>query len=294
MSMMVRTTTLRRAMLIAMACMVALLTQSASPLAQMSFDVISIRPTPENTRNARRFIALPGGRFSGSRIPLAMIVDFVYRFPQERVFGLPQWAHAEFFEIEARGTWESPPTIDELKRMLGQMLADRFALRVHTEKRESDVFALVLARGRRTTGPSIRPADGRCEARAAAKEEIPLPTFPAPGRRPDCGIAVRVVNGVRQLRLGSGTIASLISQTQAKAVLGRDVVDRSGLSGLFDIELDYVPEQPLLADPRETKAAVAGPSLAEAMRDQLGLAFERTKALVEVLVVDRVQRPTAN
>jgi uncharacterized protein (TIGR03435 family) len=93
--------------------------------------------------------------------------------------------------------------------------------------------------------------------------------------------------------MGSVRVASVLRVTNAQAILGRLVVDRTGLVGLFDIALDYVP-QSLTAQPENVPSAPNGPSLVTALREQLGLTFEKRKEPVEVLVIDQATMPTPN
>jgi uncharacterized protein (TIGR03435 family) len=177
--------------------------------------------------------------------------------------------------------------------MIEQVLVERFALRAHSEQRLANVYALVLSQANRGAGPRLRRANDECEKRAAAKLEMPMTRFPAAGQRPDCGISSRYVEGVRQLRLGSMRLSTLLSQVNAATALGAPVVDRTGLEGRFDIELDYVMPSRLETDSKANEQ-VNGPSLVEALRDQLGLKFDRRREPTEVLVISHVQLPSAN
>jgi len=176
---------------------------------------------------------------------------------------------------------------------------ERFRLKVHTEQRPTEVYALVLANRDGKLGPGLHPANNECAERAAAKKEFPPPRFPDPGQRHECGITSRMNGGVRQLRLGSMRISTLLSQTNARSVLGRLVVDRTGLQGPFDIALDYVPETTVSASAGQSEQVGAapqpgGPSLLTALREQLGLRFEKRQEPVDVLVIDHVEMPTPN
>lgn len=270
--------------------------QAPAPPARL-LEVISVRPLPPDARGGRTLAALPGGRLVARRVPVGMLVNAVYRFPPERIVGAPKWYDTQFFDIEGRGNWKERPTNDVYRQIIQQVLVERFRLKVHTEQRPTEVYALVLARRDGKLGPGLRPSGDECVKRAAAKLDFPPPKFPAPGQRPECGIYRGMKNGVVQLRMGSTRMETALSQTRAREAMGRLVVDRTGLQGYFDVELDFVPGSRQALPPGQEQGQEAtpnGPSLTTALRDQLGLRFERRKEPVEVLVIDHVEMPSPN
>jgi uncharacterized protein (TIGR03435 family) len=286
-----------RPVLLVLITSVGLGAQSPTPSAPL-LEVISVKPVPPNSGpRSLQFFARPGGSFTGMGVPLGLLLNAAYDFPPERMVGAPKWRDTQLFDISARGRWEAVPPIDGFRQMVRQILVERFRLKAHTEQRPTEVYALVLARDGKP-GPRLRPADDRCEKRAAAKLDFPPPRFPAPGQRPDCGSGRWTKDGLVQLRLGSVGMPTLISQTRAREAMGRLVVDRTGLQGRFDVELDYVPDQTQALPPGQEQArsgaGASGPSLTTALREQLGFRFEKRKEPVDVLVIDHVEMPTPN
>lgn len=279
---------------------VSVFAQEPADLSTPRFDVVSVKLNKGIGAAGRSFSWYPGGRVAATNVPLGMLLYVAFGVSQDGIVGAPAWSETQGFDFQALGRWTERPSIEDQRTMLRTFLAERFGLRHHTEMRAAAVYVLVLARSDRKLGPRLQIANGDCAARAAAKEAMPPPRFPEPGQRPGCGQTSRNSNGVRQLRLGSVPMRTLLSAIRAQAVFGR-VTDRTGLNGLFDIEIDYVPEERLEVAAGRNGAAggnsesrAAGPSLVEALRDQLGLRLERRREPVEVFVIDRVAMPTPN
>jgi len=278
-----------------MAPVLALAAALAAPLlaqerAAETFEVASVRINRTGDRTS--FINTePGGRFIATNMPLRTLITSAYELRSFELIGAPDWTGAERFDIVARAAREFGPATpgrpDPDKLMLRSLLADRFALRVHRETRELPIYALTPARADGRLGPRIRRSQTGCAAWRAAVPAASGPPQPraAVGERPPCfmrsGYGTLVVNGypIDELR---GMLSSFV---------GRTVVDRTGLTGEWDLDFTWTPDEPSRA---ATPPAVDpnGPSLFTALQEQLGLKLESTKGPVEVLVVDRVERPS--
>ena len=171
--------------------------------------------------------------------------------------------------------------------MMQSLLTDRFKLRVHRETRDLPVFALVLARSDRRLGPKMQPATFDCSAAATARARGETPAIPAPvGERPVCG--ARANPG----RLLVGGYAILDFARNLAGFAGRPILDRTGLTGAYDFELTWTPDEappagitlPAWYDPN-------GPSLQTAVQEQLGLKLDAATGPVEVLVIDGAEKP---
>lgn len=287
---------LRTALFIVLAS-ISIGAQSSPPPAQL-LEVISVKRLPPNQQPfGRTIMVLPGGLFTAQKVPLGMLVNAVYGFLPERMIGAPKWLDTQLFDIDGRGTWKERPTTEVYRQIIQQVLVERFRLKVHTEPRPTEVYALVLVRRDGKLGPGLLPSGDECFKRLAAKLDFPPPKFPAPGQRPGCGIYRGTKDGIVQLRMGSSRMETLLSQTRAREAMGRLVVDRTGLQGYFDVELDFVPDSRQAWAPGQEQGRPAtpnGPSLTTALRDQLGLRFEKRKEPVEVLVFDHVEMPAPN
>jgi uncharacterized protein (TIGR03435 family) len=168
--------------------------------------------------------------------------------------------------------------------MVRALLADRFKLKTHLETRDGPIYALVVARPDAKLGPRMSPATFDCTSWLAARNrgERVAPPPPSNGDGLACGFQ----SSLGSIR-GRGQIADLAFVLSFLDVLGRPIVDRSGLTGDYEIELRWTPD----AD-RARRVDADLPSLFTAVREQLGLKLEPTTGPVEVLVIDSVERPT--
>jgi uncharacterized protein (TIGR03435 family) len=232
----------------------------------------------------------PGGLFSATNQPLWRYISFAYNLSgtQELTmrFGyfsglpskLPTWVvggfdvQADKFDITARSAGR--PTKNEMRKMMQNLLADRFGLVAHFEMREAPVFAMVLQKDGRL-GPDLKPhaESDTCEAVCGVLGRL-APSAPGMVRIGGRGISLALF------------ATSLPTQT-GMAVVGRPVIDRTGLSGTYDLTLEWAGM--LNGQPNPD-----GPTFEKALREQLGLKFVSDKGPVEVLVVDHVERPGAN
>lgn len=175
--------------------------------------------------------------------------------------------------------------------MLQALLADRFELQIHREMKVLPIYALVLARKDGRLGPRlVESKTGGC---TAFDPKNPPPP-PEPGKDPvlPCGGVRMGPDTLRAARIQVGDSTQNFSR-----MLGRTVVDKTGLTGKYDIRMDWTPEesQPsqMPGAPPSAPSEPGGPSIFTTMQEQLGLKFEARKA-IETIVIDRVERPGAN
>jgi uncharacterized protein (TIGR03435 family) len=283
-----------------LACCAAATMLIAGVAAQESrpaFDVVSIKESPPPTPGPGGSISFsmgigprPGGRWIAQFSTVLQLMQESYggfRLPGQ-IAGAPEWASRTRFEVNAiAATDASPATMNE---MVKAMLADRFKLKVRIEKRELDVYALVLARSDGRLGPGLKPSTVDCEA--VAKEGKPF-VRPAPGERPQCGsMQSNNPNGTTRYMAGSSTVDSVAGVAQRAA--GRPVVDRTGLTGRFDIDLEYAGEPRRGVAGQAVLPDVAAASIFTALQEQLGLKLESGKEKMDVLVIEDVHLPTAD
>jgi uncharacterized protein (TIGR03435 family) len=261
--------------------------QVATPLP--TFDVVSIKPSQSSAvRGGLRFN--PSGRVEWTNTTLRNLLRMAYQrfgFDPRDVVGGPGWIDSEGFDIIA--TAERPPRNrpdgfpEELLAMIRALVQDRFKVRVHNEQREAPIYAMVLTRSDGKTGPSLHPvADACAEAMKALAEKTPR------SERPPCSF------GATAGRLiGTGVTLTMFANVLSGFV-GRNVVDRTGLNGSFDIELTYDPASAAKAPPGPTTRDDTAPSIFTALQEQLGLKLESTRGTVDVLVIDQAERPSPN
>jgi uncharacterized protein (TIGR03435 family) len=264
-----------------------------------SFEVASVKPNKSG--DGRVMIGMqPGGRFTTTNVPLRMLIRSAYQLQDFQIVGAPDWINSERFDIIAKAEGDVPPppigTPGPMQFMIRNLLAERFKLVVHTDTRDLPIYAMVPARSDGKPGPQLRPSTIDCAAMMArGRNGGPPPTPPAPGERPACG-----------MRIGAGTMSAggfPLSQlaTTLSQFVQRVVVDRSGLTGNYDLDLTWTPDRSLQGGPGGPPPPGApplppvdpdGPSIFTAIQEQLGLKLDAQRGPVEVLVIDSVERPT--
>ena len=228
-----------------------------------TFEVATVKPSGSDI-STRRF-TIEGRRFLTFHTSLADLIQFAYGLHTRQLVGGPGWFESSKFDVVGLASGDGQPTEQEWMKMMANLLAERFQVRFHLEKRELSVYALTVDRD----GPRLEPSDGGPD------------TLPSIGFR-----------GRGQLVARNATLNDLAWELQS-AVLDRPVVDQSGLGKRFHFTLSWTPDEfqtPALAGEAGTSAEIA-PNLFTAIRQQLGLRLTATKSSVEVLVLDRVALP---
>jgi uncharacterized protein (TIGR03435 family) len=282
--------------------------------AKMAFDVASIRPSEPGTSIPANISMETddnydptGGLFTADRT-LETYINFAYKLhptPEQReaIYGhLPKWVTTQNFAIQARAPGNVTQK-DQMRLMMQSLLADRFKLAVHFEQRNEPVFALRMIHPGRL-GPQLRRrADGPpCTVPASRTGATPSPASATPANGSAdfpflCGQYLLMPEPHHMILWGSrdvsmARLATWIAITPPRN-LGRPVVDQTGLKGKFDFTLEWqwVP------DPGGDTAAQPeplGPTVEEAVKEQLGLKLTPTHAPVATLVVDHVEMPSPN
>ena len=204
----------------------------------------------------------------------------------ERIVGLPSWTERERFDVAAKAPPDTPD--DQIRLMLGTLLAERFRLIVHTELREQPVYALVVARADKMPGPNLK-LSAQCHASGiglgAGNAALPA------GNRACDVITGSDGRGAAYMSGGARTIGALVEALQGPGLQGlvdRPVVDRTGLTGTYDFDLRFAAAGLGAASPDAPNL----PSIFTVIQEQLGLKLEPARSPVDVLVVDSVERPT--
>jgi uncharacterized protein (TIGR03435 family) len=264
----------------------------AQPTARPKFEVASIKPSQE-----QRFMSvrpLPGRLTANATVRLLM--QNVYAMQPFQIVGGPEWINSERWEIEAKADGNAGRA--QIFLMLQSLLEDRFHLKTHRETRELPVYALVAARSGLKLPP---PREGSCASPATdASPEWAGGRIAPPGQGPPplarCGdVKVILESGGARMQGGRVAVPELIRMLSM--ALGRAVVDKTGFTALFDVQLDFLPDETTAALPPPPPDALPefkNPSILVALQEQLGLRLESTKGPVEVIVVDQVERPAAN
>jgi bla regulator protein blaR1 len=257
------------------------------PQGELAFDVASVKPNVSGDLRVT-LQAMPGGRFTATNAPLRTLIREAYALQGSQLSGGPGWLDSDRFDIVAKS--ERNPTPLQMRMMLRALLAESFRLSVHTETRDLPLYALVLARSDGRLGPHLRHTGADC---SQAPEW--LGSGPPPVRDPDapCRSAGPGTGGAMRFR---GITLDAFATFLATPVR-RPVIDRTGLSGDFDIELDMSaefgppPPPPGLPD---TVDRTSAPSIFTTVQEQLGLRLDARRGPVDVLVIDRAERLVQN
>jgi uncharacterized protein (TIGR03435 family) len=276
----------------------SVVTHAQSP----AFEVVSVKPVPPGTQGGGGVQFSPGGRVTWTNVTLQAMVHAAYqRFTWDswEIVGGPDWLDETRFDVIAVAPG-GLPRVDadgfpsQLLAMVRAMLEDRFKIVAHWETREAPIYHLVMDRADRRLGAKLVPITVDCEQVNAA---ILAGTPPAsrPGRGRECGFSYTSEPGWLQ---GNAVTMAVLARFLGVEGAGREVVDRTDLQGTFDIDLQFLPELPfggvspekLALDPKFAGRA----GLITSLREQLGLKLESTRGRVDVLVIDRAERPAEN
>jgi uncharacterized protein (TIGR03435 family) len=252
----------------------------------------------ENGRGGGRGGAPAPGRLSVKCITLRDLIQAAYGTfasgpnPDQRLLqllGSPGWVESDTYDIEAKPAGSA--TIDQIYGpMLQGLLEDRFKLKIHRETRELPVYALTIAK----SGPKLQASkEGSCTPIDLSHQSL----HPIPGQPPTvfCGRTSFKSSGNRMNVDAFGvSMASFAGKTLSSRLdLDRPVIDRTGLEEIYDVHLEFSANN-RASGPGISESADLDPSLFTALQEQLGLKLSPDKGPVDVLVVDRIERPSGN
>jgi uncharacterized protein (TIGR03435 family) len=280
-------------------------------LQAQTFDVASVKPGKGDGRSTTNVPLGPGelfqptgGLFTATGQTVFTYIAFAYKLAGNQIQflqpQLPSWAMTDPFDVQARAnpTDGGNPGKDQMRMMMRGLLADRFKLAIHNETRQLPVLAMVLVKPG-TPGPQLipHPANTTCSTTpsGSATETMHTPAGDLPLM---CnGIFPMNPSAPRRLRFAGRkvTIGFIGDSLSAGAGLGRPMIDQTGLFGTFDFILEFTPENrnvpPAVADADFDSYAL---SFQDAFRTQLGIKLVAQKGPVSVMVVDHLERPSAN
>ena len=240
----------------------------------------------------------PGGRLHMVDLPLVGLIQFAYTdhdsphwlpLPPSQVVGGPAWARTEGYDIDAKPKGKTGPK--DMWLMLQTLLAERFKLTLHRETRDLPAYDLKVAKG----GPRLpAPKDAGCVSFPPG-----TPPQPVPGKV-DCGYVSGPFGGseagLLHIQGRKVRVADLVREL--RFILDRPVVDETGFTGEFDLDLSFTTDETLVGFPGFGQSGSLpppdAPNILAALEEQLGLKLMPAKAPVEILVIDHADRPTAN
>jgi uncharacterized protein (TIGR03435 family) len=232
--------------------------KDASP----EFEVATIKPVPPNWDHY-------GYHHLGRRVwcdneTVNTMIQYAYGVSGRQIVGGPRWVSSDAYNVDGVPDIQGDPSVKQMLAMYQKLLADRFKLTIHHETRELAAYALTITKSSPKLAKSLGDPNG-----------LPDET----GDSDRTGITMRYTNT---------SMEDLADNLQAMMGDGKPVVEQTELTGRFDFTLKWTREQTQSADPN------AAPGLFTAIQEQLGLKLEPVKAPVDVLVIDQVERPSAN
>ncbi len=238
-----------------------------------AFDVTSVKPRAGSAQYLA-FRGDPGGvHLEG---PLSFFIRFAYAVQDYQLEGGPGWIHSDMYVVEGKAAATHSPK--EMRSMLQTMLEDRFALKMHRETKEGSVYSLVVTR----KGSKMKPwIEGSCVDSGLGK---PLePGAIACGYRPGTGT------------LDSQGVAVAALADFLSSIMGRPVVDKTGLTGRFDFHLEYKIDQATAGfQATDSNADDNRATIFTALQEQLGLQLKSGTGPCEYLVIDNAEKPSEN
>jgi uncharacterized protein (TIGR03435 family) len=256
--------------------------QAPARAAVAAFEAASIKRNISGETRLR--FETPPGRLTAINVPLRFVIRQAYRVSEARIIGGPAWIDTERFDILA--TAPANANVDTMREMLRTLLNERFGLAVHAELREVPVYVLRLARRDATLGPQLGRSTMDCTGRGSSVVD----------GRVQCGIMVSQGPGSGSLRGGSATIDNFVRLLGD--FLDRPLNDGTGLTGRFDLELQFTAERsstpgaPVPGGLATASGPDDTPSLFTALREQMGLKLDAEKGGADVWVIDTVSQPT--
>jgi uncharacterized protein (TIGR03435 family) len=239
--------------------------------ADPSLEVATIKPSPPNGLAGKNF-GFRGGHFMTRNTNMNDLISRAYGLHAKQIVGGLDWFGTDLYDIEGKPDSEGVPNDKQIKTMLQKLLADRFKLTFHHDKRELSVYVISVARG----GPKMTTSGS------------------------DSGESLHL-RGLGDLLATSMTMTGFAERMQA-GVMDKPVLDQTGLPGRYDFELKWTPDESQFAQFRGVGAVVppptndpnAPPGLYTAMQEQLGLKMGPAKLLDDVIVIDHVEKPSEN
>jgi uncharacterized protein (TIGR03435 family) len=246
--------------------------KSMPPDADPSFEVSTIKPNDSGLKSMQ-VLTFRGRTFITENSSVADLIMFAYRVQRKQILGAPDWIERDRYDINATPDQEGTPSADQVRLMIRKLLADRFQMKFHHDKRELSAFVLTVGK------------DG-------AKLKVSQPNGNLHG------IGIQPAKTGAMLFANNSPIPAFTSFLQSM-MLDRPVVDQTALTGRYDLTVTFTPDDSLfngqpLGFPKPEDGVEPAPNFFEAIQQQLGLKLTAEKTQVDVLAIDHVEKPSAN
>jgi bla regulator protein blaR1 len=249
-----------------------------APATAGAFEVASIKRN--RTSDPARARVEPGGRFTAVNMPLRQIIQQAYGLRAFQILNAPDWTTSQGYDIVAKAPEGVPLGPQAMAPFLRALLRDRFAFSARTETQEMPIYELVTSRPDRKPGPKLQASSADCTG--------PMPPRAGnsqPDDKPTCALLGTFLgSNSRRYEMRGYPMSNFVQMLGG--ALDRHVADKTGLSGTWNVELEFSPDgtvNPAPGDP---------PSIFTALQEQLGLKLEPARGPVDMLVITRVERPT--
>ena len=238
--------------------------------APTTFEVATVKPSDPNRPG--KLFTVKGRDVLTINTTLADLITFAYGVHARQITGGPSWMESDKFDVQGRPQVEGVPSQTQLRALIKNLLAERFQLTVHNDKKDLPAYVIIVGpQGPKMTQNTTNPN----------------------------GLPSLLFKGLGNLPAMNASMADLANVLQA-AVLDRPVVDKTGIQGKYDFTLVWTPDEGQFRSmgvnvpPPPANDPNAPPGLFTAIQEQLGLKLESTTAPVDVIVIDRVEKPAAN
>lgn len=240
--------------------------------AQPGVEVATIKPN-DHDGGTMQVLTFRGRNLITVNSSLADLMMFAYSVQMKQIIGAPDWIEKDRYDVDATPDVEGTPTADQVRIMIRKLLADRFQLKFHHDKREMSAFVLTVGKD----GPKLKTSQPNGNLH---------------------GIGVQPAKTGAMMFANNAPIPAFTSFLQS-LVFDRPVVDQTGLTGRYDMTVTFTPDDSLfngqsLGFPKPADGIEPAPGLFEAIQEQLGLKLTAEKTQVDVLVIDHVAKPSAN
>ena len=236
-----------------------------------AFEVATVKQVQHDPQGGRYFRMEGPHRFVVKDYTLKLLIAAAYDLNSRTILGGPGWLDSERFDIAAVTPGEVQPSREEQMAMLRGLLSDRFKLTFHRQQKEYSIYELTAAKGKPKLKASTAPPD---QPAALIGTVYPPQKIVLPAR--------------------NASMDDFVSMLQ-RAVLDRPVVNKTGLPGRYDFDLEWAPDETQFGGEAPVASADAPSApLFTAIQEQLGLKLEATRGPVSALIVDHVDQPSSN
>ena len=238
--------------------------QAAGP--PVAFEVATVKRVDPGPKSGRYIKMVAVHRFVAKNFTLKLLIAAAYDLNPKTILGGPGWIDSEQFEINAVTPGDAAPARDEQMKMLRELLVERFKLKFHREQKDFSIYVLSVAPG----GAKLKTSTAGADVQPAVVSTVYPDRIRMPARNASMGDFTAVMQ---------------------RAILDRPVVNRTGLAGRYDFDLEWAPDETQFGGEMPAPMETQSPPLFVAMRQELGLTLEGTRGPVSAMVVDGAERP---